>query len=224
MARRPRLGPGRYGSVGTSRFSSSNQLRITTLSGVFWSVRRLQQPVDCTDSTSYEVAPTAGPGQYGWPVGRRLIMPLGTSIRGPLLPLLVVSLAFFSSNNTTTLQGKHRAPTVTRSGDVAVIEDDGSSPPGVGIGLARQSGDRPGLLQPLCGCLRPADRLVDSGRGKIGHVASGPEPSLVVEHDPMLTRARWREAGRGRRAAQDVHHLATPYSIGLYPGSGNRPL
>jgi hypothetical protein len=69
-------------------------------------------------------------------------MTLGTSIRGPLLPLLVVSLAFFSSNSTTTLQGKHRAPTVSRSGDVAVIEDDGSSPPGVGIGLARQSGDR----------------------------------------------------------------------------------
>ncbi len=53
-------------------------------------------------------------------------MTLGTSVRGPLLPLLVVSLAFFSSNSTTTLQGK-----------------------------------------------RPADRLVDSGRGQIGHVASG---------------------------------------------------
>ena len=64
-------------------------------------------------------------------------MTLSTSTRATLLPFLVVSLALASHTGAATAQGKgqgnkqssrslHTAPTVTRSGDVVVIEDDGS--------------------------------------------------------------------------------------------------
>ncbi len=64
-------------------------------------------------------------------------MTLSTSTRATLLPFLVVSLALASHTGAATAQGKgqgnkqsrrslHTAPTVTRSGDVAVIEDDGT--------------------------------------------------------------------------------------------------
>ncbi len=82
---------------------------------------------------------------------RMLGMMLSASARATLLPLLVVSLALSSHTGTATAQGKgketgkqgrrslHTAPTVTRSGDVAVIEDDGSlfvPPNRAGIDLA----------------------------------------------------------------------------------------